>query len=70
MADKETVSRLGCPPLQTVTNTSSILSRPFSPDHVAELKRDCFLWWTSQMIEGDGGLPQGGTSGENIFRLH
>ena len=31
MADKETVSRLGCLPLQTLTNTSSILPRPFSP---------------------------------------
>ena len=30
MADKESV-RLGCPPLQTLTNTSSILPRLFSP---------------------------------------
>ena len=27
------------------------------------------LWWTSQATEGNGSLPEGGTSGENIFRL-
>ena len=47
MADKETV-RLGCLPLQTLTNTGSILPRPFPPDRVAELKRDHFY----------GGLPK------------
>ena len=68
MADKETIG-LGCPPLQTLTNTSSILSRPFSPRSCSRTKERAFLWWTSQMIESNGGLPQGRTSGKNIFGL-
>ena len=34
MADKETCVGLGCLPLQTLTNTGSILSRPLSPQIV------------------------------------
>ena len=57
MADKETVSDWG------------VLPRLFSPRSCSRTEEGSFLWWTSQMIEGNGGLPQGGTSGENIFRL-
>ena len=56
MADKETVSDWG-PPLQTLTNTSSILPRPFSPGSCGRIEEGLHLWWTPQMTEGDGGLP-------------
>ena len=69
MADKETVSRLGCPSLQALTNISSILSRLFSPRSCSRTKERSFLWWTSKMLKSNGGLPKGGTSGKNVFRL-
>ena len=40
----------------------------FPPDHVAELER-LLLWQTSQMIESDGGLPEGGATSKNLLRL-
>ena len=69
MADKETCIRMGCPPLQTLTNISSILPRAFSSGLSSRTEERSFLWWTSKTIEADGSLPQGRTSGENIFRL-
>ena len=47
MADKETVSRLGCLPFQTPTNTGSILSGPFSSRSHSRAEERSFLWWTS-----------------------
>ena len=57
MADKETVSDWGV----------CLLSRSFSPGLCGRTEEGSIIWWTSQMIEGNGGLPQGRTSGENIF---
>ena len=57
MTDKETVSDWGCLPLQALTNTSSILPRPLSSRSCGGTEEGLLLWWTSQMIEGDGGLP-------------
>ena len=57
MADKETVSRLGCLPLQTLTNTGSVLPSPLSPRSCRRTEEGSLLWWTSQAIKGDGGLP-------------
>ena len=69
MADKETVSDWGV----HLSRHLQILAVSF-PDHFplrlsSRTEERSFLWWTSQMIEGNGGLPQGGTSGKNIFRL-
>ena len=46
MAEKETVSRLGCSPLQTLTNISSILPRLFSPRMCSRTEEGSFLWRT------------------------
>ena len=69
MADKETVSDWGVHLSRHLQILSSILPRPFSPRSCGTTEEGLLLWWTSQMIEGDGGLPEGRTSGENIFRL-
>ena len=57
MADKETCVQLGCLHLQTLTNTGSILPRPLSPRLYGGTEEGSLLWWTLQMIKGDGGLP-------------
>ena len=69
MADKETVSDWGVHLSRHLQILAVSFPDHFPPDHVAELKRDHFYGGLPQTIEGDGGLPQGGTSGENIFRL-
>ena len=43
MADKETVLGLGCLPLQTLTNTSSVLPRPFYPRSCGRTEEGLFL---------------------------
>ena len=53
MADKETIG-LGCPSLQTLTNTSNILPGLISSRSCSGIEEGLILWWTSQMIEGDG----------------
>ena len=69
MADKETVLDWGVCLSRHLQILAASFPYHFPPEHVAELKRDHFLWRTPKMIEGNGGLPQGGTSGENIFGL-
>ena len=69
MADKETVSDLGCLPFKAFANISSFLSRPLSPRLSSRTEEGSFLWQTSQAIESDGSLPEDGTTGENVFRL-
>ena len=69
MADKETVSDWGVHLLRHLQILAASFPDCFPPDCVAELKRDCFLWWTSKMTESDGSLLEGRTAGENIFRL-
>ena len=68
MAEKGTVSDWGV----HLSRHLQILAA-FFPDHFPQImwgiEEGLFLWWTSQMIEGDSGLPQDRTSGENIFRL-
>ena len=46
MADKEMVLDWGVLPLQTLTNTSSILPRPFSPRMCSQTEERSFLWRT------------------------
>ena len=69
MADKETVLDWGICLLRHLQILAASFPDHFPPDRVVELKRYCFLWWTSQVNESDGSLPEGRTAGENIFRL-
>ena len=69
MADKETVLGLGHLPLKAFANISSFLPRPLSPRPCSGTEEGSLLWWTSQVTESDGSLPEGGAAGENVFRL-
>ena len=69
MTDKETVSDWDVCLSRHLQILAVSLSRLFSPRSCSRTKERSFLWWTSQTIESDGGLPQGGTSGKNIFGL-
>ena len=51
MADKETVLDWGVCLSRHLQILAVSFPDQFSPDLVAELKRDHFLWWTSQTIE-------------------
>ena len=68
MADKETIG-LGHLPLKAFANISSFLSRLLSPRSCSRTEEGSLLWWTSQAIESDCSLPEGGTTVENVFRL-
>ena len=69
MADKETVSDWGVHLFRHLQILAASFPDHFPPGWCGRIEEGLILWWTSQMIEGDGGLPQGRTSGENIFRL-
>ena len=69
MADKETVFRLGHLPLKAFANISSLFPRLLSPRLCSGTEEGSLLWWTSQATESDGSLPEGRTTGENVFRL-
>ena len=69
MAEKETVSDWGVHLSRHLQILAASFPRSFSPGSCGRTEEGSFLWWTPPMIEGDGGLPQGRTSGENIFRL-
>ena len=70
MADKETVLDWGVCFSRHLQILAASFPDHFSPRLCSRTKERLFLWWTSQMIESNGGLPQGRTSGKNIFRLH
>ena len=55
---------MGCLPLLTLANISSIFPRSVSPRSCSQAEEGSLLWQTSQETQGDSGLPQGGTSGE------
>ena len=61
--------RLGHLPLKAFTGTSSFLSWPFSPKLCGGAEEGLLLQQTSQVIESDGRLPEGRSTGEDIFRL-
>ena len=69
MADKETVLDWGIRLSQHLLDISSILPRSVSSRLCSQVEERLLLWQASQETQGDGGLPQGGTSGEDIFRL-
>ena len=68
MADKETVLDWGVCLSRHLQILVVSFPDHFLPNHVAELKRDHFNGGL-QTTESDGGLPQGGTSGKNVFQL-
>ena len=67
MADKETVLDWGVHLSRHLQILAASFPDHFPPDVHSRTKERSFLWWTSQMIKSDGGLPQGGTSGKNVF---
>ena len=69
MADKGNCVGLGGLPLKAFANISSFLPRPLSPRLCGRTEEGLLLWWTSQVTESNGSLPEGRTTGENIFRL-
>ena len=69
MADKEMVSDWGVCLSRHLQILAASFPDHFRPERVAKLKRDHFYGGLPKHIEGNGGLPQGRTSGENIFGL-
>ena len=69
MADKEAMLDWGIHLSRHLQVLAASFPDHFPPDHVAELKEGSLLWWTSQVIKSDGSLAEGGSTGENIFRL-
>ena len=69
MADKETVLDWGICLSGHLQILAASFPDCFPPRSCSRTKERSFLWWTSQTIESNGGLPQGGTSGKNIFGL-
>ena len=69
MADKETVLDWGICLSRHLQILAASFPDHFPPDCIAETEEGLLLWWTSQVTESDGSLPEGGTTGENIFRL-
>ena len=59
----------GCLLFEAFANISSFLSRPLSPRSCSRVEEGSLLWQTSQAIESNGSPPEGGTTGENVFRL-
>ena len=51
---------MGHPPLKAFANISSFLPRPLSPRMCSKTEEGSLLWWTSQVTESDGSLPEGG----------
>ena len=39
------------------------------PQSSGRVKETLLLWWTPQVTKSEGGLPEGRSTGENIFRL-
>ena len=69
MADKETVLDWGICLSRHLKILAASFPDRFPPDRVVELKRDHFYGRLPKHVEGDGSLPEGGSTGENVFRL-
>ena len=68
MADKETIG-LGHPSFEASPGFSSFLPWLLSPCSSGRVKERLLLWQTSQAIESNGSLPEGGSAGKNLLRL-
>ena len=69
MVNKETVSDWGIRLSQHLQILAVSFPDQFPPDRVAELKRDHFYGRLPKRLKVMVDLPQGGTSGEDVFRL-
>ena len=69
MADKETVSDWGIHLSRHLQVLAASFPDHFHPDRVMGAEEGLLLWWTSQVIKSNGSLPEGGSTGENIFKL-
>ena len=69
MADNRNCVRLGSLPFKALANISSFLPRLLPSRMCSRTEEGLLLWWTFQATEGYGSLPEGGNTGENVFRL-
>ena len=69
MADKETVLDWGVCLSRHLQILAASFPDCFPPDQCGGTEERSLLWWTSQMTESNGSLPEGWTAGENVFRL-
>ena len=69
MADKETVLDWGICLSRHLQILAASFPDHFPPKMCSGTEEGSLLWWTSQVTESDGNLPEGRTAGENIFRL-
>ena len=67
MADRETVSDWGVHLSRHLQVLAASFPDHFPPDQIVELKRDHFLWWTSQIPESNGSLPEGRTTSQDLL---
>ena len=68
MADKESISDWGICLLRHLQVLAASFPDHFPPDH-GRVEERPLLWQTSQAIESNGGLPEGGSTGKNLLRL-
>ena len=68
MADKETVSDWGFCLLRHLQVLVASFPDCF-PQLSCRIKDRPLLWWTSQVIESDGTLPEGGSTGKKLLRV-
>ena len=69
MAYKETVLDWGICLSKAFTGTRSFLPDCFPPRLCGGAEKGLLLQWNSLAIESNGSLPEGGSTGENIYRL-
>ena len=69
MADKETVSDWGVCLSRHLQVLAASFPDCFPPRLCGRAKEGLLLWGNPQAVESDGSLPEGGPTGEVIFRL-
>ena len=61
--------RLGCPSLETSPGSGCFLSQPLPPQLSGRVKEGPLLWQAPQATESNGSLPEGRSTGKDLFRL-
>ena len=69
MADKETVLDWGICLSRHLQVLAASFPDHFLPDHVAQVKRDCFYNRLPKQLKAMVALPEGGPAGEDILGL-
>ena len=69
MADNETVSDWVIHISRHLQILAASFPDCFPPRESSRTEEGLLLWQTSQVIESNGSLPEGRTTGENVFRL-